>query len=105
MRFLCYNNAGGYSFTKHLTDNDVIPPYAILSHTWGSDGDEVTFEDIVNGTGTLKQGYDKIQFCAAQAREDGLYYFWVDTCCINKSNNAELSHAIKLMFRWYYEST
>ena len=26
-------------------DND-LPPYAILSHTWGNDEDEVTFEDI-----------------------------------------------------------
>jgi hypothetical protein len=30
-----------------------------------------------------------------------LQYFWVDTCCINKSNNTELSEAINSMFRWY----
>jgi Heterokaryon incompatibility protein (HET) len=28
-------------------------------------------------------------------------YFWVDTCCIDKSNNNEPSEAINSMFRWY----
>jgi len=25
---------------------DAIPPYAILSHTWGSDSEELTFRDF-----------------------------------------------------------
>ncbi|KAK6591463.1 vegetative incompatibility protein het-e-1, partial [Botrytis cinerea] len=33
--------------------------------------------------------------------KDGLLYFWIDTCCINKSNDAELSRSINYMFRWY----
>ena len=28
-------------------------------------------------------------------------YFWVDTCCIDKSNSVELQEAINSMFRWY----
>jgi hypothetical protein len=32
---------------------------------------------------------------------DGIQYFWVDTCCINKSTSNELSTAINSMFRWY----
>ncbi|EDU50673.1 vegetative incompatibility protein HET-E-1 [Pyrenophora tritici-repentis Pt-1C-BFP] len=48
-----------------------------------------------------KEGYRKIRFCAQQAKRDGLVYFWVDTCCINKANNTELSKAINSMFRWY----
>ena len=36
-----------------------------------------------------------------QATKDGLQYFWVDTCCIDKSDPAELSKAINSMFRWY----
>ena len=36
---------------------------------------------------------------------DGLQYFWVDTCCIDKSNSAELTEAINSMFRWYRLST
>jgi len=61
----------------------------------------VTFRNLVDGTGEDKTGYEKIRFCADQARRDGLGYFWVDTCCIDKSNNTELSRAINSMFRWY----
>ena len=82
-----------------------IPSYAILSHTWGPDTEEVTFRDLVDGTGRDKTGYEKIRFCGAQARRDGLRYFWVDTRCIDKSNNNELSRAINSMFRWYQNAT
>jgi hypothetical protein len=34
-----------------------------------------------------------------------LKYFWVDTCCIDKSSSAELSEAINSMFRWYQKAT
>ncbi|EUC28633.1 hypothetical protein COCCADRAFT_40879 [Bipolaris zeicola 26-R-13] len=81
--------------------NGLAPPYAILSHTWGQDSDEVTFADIVNGNGERKAGYEKIRFCDLQAQHDGLQYFWIDTCCINKDDKAELSQAIQSMFRWY----
>ncbi|EHK19758.1 uncharacterized protein TRIVIDRAFT_46904 [Trichoderma virens Gv29-8] len=82
-----------------------IPRYAILSHTWDSDTQEVTFRDLVDGTGIEKTGYDKIRFCAAQARRDGLRYIWVDTCCIDKANNTELAEAINSMFRWYQNAS
>jgi hypothetical protein len=78
-----------------------IPRYAILSHTWRADGDEVTFKDLVEGTGKDKAGYSKIRFCGEQAASDGLQHFWVDTCSIDKSNSVELSEAINSMFRWY----
>ncbi|KAL6802680.1 heterokaryon incompatibility protein domain-containing protein [Trichoderma sp. SZMC 28013] len=78
-----------------------IPRYAILSHTWDSDSQEVTFRDLIDGTGMDKTGYEKIRFCATQARRDGLRYIWVDTCCIDKANNTELAEAINSMYRWY----
>jgi ankyrin repeat protein len=78
-----------------------IPPYAILSHTWGADHDEVTFKDLVDGAGKSKAGYNKILFCGKQAAKNGLDYFWVDTCCIDKSSSAELTEALNSMFRWY----
>ncbi|KAL7947581.1 hypothetical protein V8C42DRAFT_363918 [Trichoderma barbatum] len=34
------------------------PPYAILSHTWGEEDDEVTFNDIVAGQGSHKLGWE-----------------------------------------------
>ncbi|UKZ81503.1 hypothetical protein TrVFT333_009275 [Trichoderma virens FT-333] len=77
------------------------PPYAILSHTWGDEDDEVTFSDIAAGKGSDKLGYRKIQFCAIQAASDGLSYFWIDTCCIDKSNSTELQREINSMFRLY----
>lgn len=88
-----------FELTEHSTGQ--VPEYAILSHTWGSEAEEVSFQDLVNGTGKKKNGYEKIKFCAEQARRDGLRHFWVDTCCIKKSNKAELSNAINSMFCWY----
>jgi hypothetical protein len=78
-----------------------IPAYVILSHTWGKE--EVIFQDIqigVDMNNTVnKAGWRKLQFCAKQAAVDGLEYFWVDTCCINKKNTVELGAAINSMFR------
>jgi hypothetical protein len=81
-------------------DTDDLPPYATLSHTW-ADGEEVTYNELVAGTGKSKAGYVKIRFCGERAAQDGLQYFWVDTCCINKFTSDELSTAINSMFRWY----
>ncbi len=102
MRLLTFDSGGQICLTSDLTKN--IPPYAILSHTWGLDNDEVTFKDLQDGSGKSKVGYAKIQFCGKQARRDGLQHFWVDTCCIDKRNNTELSKAINLMFRWYQKA-
>ncbi|KAH8593119.1 vegetative incompatibility protein HET-E-1 [Bisporella sp. PMI_857] len=102
MRLLERNSDGEFSLTKDFGDD--IPLYAILSHTWGLDTEEVTFRDLIDGAGKSKAGYDKIRFCGEQARHDGLEYFWVDTCCIDKSNNNELAEAINSMFRWYHNA-
>jgi hypothetical protein len=99
MRLLQCDSTGNFTFTQNLFNN--FPPYAVLSHTWGPDGDEVTFQEMQVGVGKDKAGYDKIQFCGRQAANDGLNYFWVDTCCIDKLSSAELSEAINTMFKWY----
>jgi hypothetical protein len=103
MRLLERNSAGEFSLTKDIVNNE-IPPYAILSHTW-KEGEEVTFQELIDGTGKGKPGYEKIRFCGEQAERDGLQFSWVDTCCIDKSNNTELSEAINSMFRWYHGAT
>jgi len=105
MRLLRCSNSGEFGLTNDLVGNDTTPPYAILSHTWGPDTEEVTFEDMTNGTSKNKPGYEKVRFCGEQARQDGLEYFWIDTCCINKTNYAELTQAINSMFRWYRNAT
>src|ERR1700744_4217017 len=105
MRLISLNTGGRFSLKK-FSSNDV-PRYAILSHTWESDDQEVTFQDLMNDTGhekaeyCEKSGYRKIQFCAEQANTDNLEYFWVDSCCIDQKNAVELSEAINSMFRWY----
>jgi hypothetical protein len=99
MRLLQYSKSGELSI--HSFDDGAIPPYAILSHTWGVDGDEVTFADLETGDGRIKPGYKKILFCGKQARHDGLQHFWIDTCCIDTTDKAEHSWAIRSMFRWY----
>ncbi|GAB1312028.1 Beta transducin-like protein HET-E2C [Madurella fahalii] len=99
MRLLERDDTGQFYLTKPLPDDAIIPPYAILSHTWGDE--EVLFRDLVDGTAKKKAGYAKIQFCGDQAWRDGLKYFWIDTCCIDKSDAAELQHALHSMFQWY----
>lgn len=98
MRLLKRSSAGGISLLSF--DDDDAPRYAILSHTW-TDGQEVTYQELMSDTGKSKTGYDKVRFCIDQAARDGIEYSWVDTCCIDKSTSDELSTAINSMFRWY----
>ncbi|KAJ9148904.1 Ankyrin [Pleurostoma richardsiae] len=101
---------------KHEGD---IPAYAILSHTWGGDDEEVTFQDIQEAStrrfGQLsalfghhaalqKAGFAKIRDSARLAESQGYQFIWIDTCCIDKTSSAELSEAINSMFRWYREA-
>ncbi|KAL9615665.1 MAG: hypothetical protein Q9160_009349, partial [Pyrenula sp. 1 TL-2023] len=100
MRLLKRNHANGYCLSDYLTKHE-LPRYAILSHTWGRESEEVTFEDLTEGSASAKASYKKIKFCGEQAAQDDLDYFWVDSCCIKKSDTRELSEAINSMFRWY----
>jgi hypothetical protein len=103
MRLLRHDEEGSFSLTNFFGGD--IPPYAILSHTWSDE--EVTFEDVTDGATASwksKAGYRKLEFCGRQAAKDGLSFFWVDTCCIDKSSSTELSHATNSMFRWYKDA-
>ncbi|KZM21778.1 ADP binding [Ascochyta rabiei] len=118
MRLLETVDGHTFNLTKDYPNDDAVPAYAILSHTWGDQ--EVTFDDLINDNKngysriraslrrlrphSRKVGYDKIRFCAQQAKRDGLRYFWVDTCCIDKRNLTELQRAINSMFRWYRDA-
>ncbi len=105
MRLLKLGPHGEITLTEDLFGDGKIPAYAILSHTWGSESEEVSFKDFEAGTEKNKAGYSKIEFCAEQARRDGLWYIWVDTCCINKLDEDELQSAIHLMFRFYRDAS
>ncbi|KAF5694079.1 beta transducin [Fusarium denticulatum] len=77
-----------------------IPPYAILSHRWGNDDEEVSFKDMMRGT-TNNVGMKKVEGCCRQAKKENLKYAWIDTCCIDKESSKELDEAINSMFQWY----
>jgi hypothetical protein len=94
-------NSRTFEFRTFYQD---APPYAILSHRWGKEGEELTFQDLQVGTGVEKQGYAKMLACCARAVKDGYDYVWMDTCCIDKTNNVELQSAINSMFSWYKKS-
>ena len=86
-------------------DEDSIPPYAILSHTWGNA--EISFHDLLNYAESKlneSEGYHKIRACCTLAAAEGHKYVWIDTCCIDKTSSAELTEAINSMYRWYQEA-
>jgi hypothetical protein len=98
MRLIHVND---YSITEFIGQG--IPPYVILSHTWGAN--EVSFQDMQNlSAAKQKDGFKKIDYCCKQAVIDGFEWFWIDTCCIDKTSSADLSEAINSMFKWYSQS-
>jgi len=103
MRLLrCSSDSAGFSLVELFKED--IPPYAILSHTWGSDEDEVTFSDLRDEQAKTISGYSKLVFCSEQAAKDKIEFFWIDTCCIDQSSSAELTEAINSMYKWYQQA-
>ncbi|KAK8086489.1 hypothetical protein PG994_001463 [Apiospora phragmitis] len=88
---------------KSKSSSAASAPFAILSHTW--DAQEVTFQDFSQlDTRTAARGWAKIQKTCRQALECGHAYVWIDSCCIDKTNNAELTESINSMFQWYSDA-
>lgn len=92
------------TFQLHRFLSDEVPPYVILSHTWGDD--EVLFQDLGKPGLHYRQskGFSKIDKCCAIARFDSWEYIWIDNCCIDQKSSAELSEAINSMYRWYKDA-
>lgn len=107
MRFLD-TSAGrsGALILKDVAESDLAGhQYAILSHRWGADADEVTYVDVHESIDiSRKRGYAKlVKFCE-EASKVGCIYGWADTCCINKGDGSELTEAINSIYRWYQRS-
>ncbi|KAH6865266.1 heterokaryon incompatibility protein-domain-containing protein [Alternaria rosae] len=102
MRLLRMQEDGDLNLEDHTEEDK--PSYAILSHRWGKDYEEVTFKDMMDHTYRDKRGYEKIRGCGEQAKRNDHQLFWIDTCCIDKSSSAELSESINSMWRWYCNS-
>lgn len=99
--------------------------YAILSHVWGHESEEQTFEDLerirakcrLNESkakllkrlpGTHSQSTnprdhvsEKIRQSCIIAKDAGYKWIWNDTCCIDKRSSSELSEAINSMYTYY----
>ena len=107
-----------HTYKLHFFSNDDIPRggYAILSHRWDDSDNDCQFDTLritqdTQGAGTgdvrdhrvseTSRISDKVcKFCTF-AKKRGFQWVWIDSCCINKRDNVELSEAINSMFRWY----
>lgn len=93
--------------------------YAILSHTWDKDDQELVFSDFIpsiasetpgalepeaHWQNTWKTGFKKLQNFSRVAKEHRIDRVWMDTCCIEKSSSTELQLSLNSMFRWYERS-
>jgi hypothetical protein len=75
--------------------------YAILSHRWDAEHNEISFKDHRKKTKQGASGYVKIRNFCEIARGDGFDWAWIDTCCIDKRSSAELTQSINSMYSWY----
>lgn len=100
LRLLTQTGDGGYKLESFRRSD--APSYAVLSRTWSEDpSDEISFQDIQIGNITNRKAFFKLHFCGTQALQDGLVYFWIDTCCIDKSNEIEEKSTVSLMWQIY----
>lgn len=100
IRLLTRTEDRGYELETFLRRD--APPYAALSHTWSKEqSDEISFQDIQTGSAAIKKAFFKVSFCHRQARRDELDYFWIDTCCIDKTNEVEEKSTVSLMWQIY----
>lgn len=78
--------------------------YAILSDVWGNP--EPAYGDIPDPAFPEgRPGHRNVaKFCEI-AREHDMEYAWVDSCCIDRSSDAELNRSIRSMYRWYANSS
>jgi len=84
---------------------DMYFRYVMLSHRW--EEPEPLLRDIQD-----KDIYEldpvgiiaKLRSFCETARDAGFRWAWVDTCCIDQTNNVEVQRAVTSMFVWYRRS-
>ncbi|KAG1818538.1 uncharacterized protein BJ212DRAFT_1346123 [Suillus subaureus] len=77
----------------------------MLSHRW--DAGESLLHDIQDKIVyelNPVSGIVKLQLFCKTADVAGYRWAWMDTCCIDKTNNVELHESINSMFVWYHHS-
>ncbi|KAF9497523.1 hypothetical protein BDN71DRAFT_1504794 [Pleurotus eryngii] len=92
------------SIPSHLVPEQfaLLGQYAILSHRWCPDGQELSFTDVTNFSAPnvqAKEGFKKLTgFAEVVQSHFRCRYLWVDRACICESDRAA---SISLMFGWY----
>jgi len=88
--------------------HDVVATYfrcVMLSHRW--EGKEPSLRDI-HGKAVYELdpvgGIAKVQSFCETARDARYPWAWIDTCCIDQSNNVEVQESVNSMFAWYRHS-
>ncbi|KAI9569767.1 heterokaryon incompatibility protein-domain-containing protein, partial [Boletus coccyginus] len=77
-----------------------VVEYDVFSHRWDEISGEPTYQDISAGKRNVSKFKKLAHFCEMSSKL-GRKLAWVDTCCIDKTNAAELSEAIHGMYKWY----
>ncbi|KAI0800038.1 hypothetical protein C8Q74DRAFT_387419 [Fomes fomentarius] len=109
---LLNTRTGEFHFAKDLQEIQ----YAILSHVWSEDGEQ-SYNDLLSIHHTvhveraatpdlpqdaiLQRTSSKIQQACARALSDGFEFIWIDFCCIDTSNETEVSDAVNSAYAWY----
>lgn len=84
--------------------------YAIVSHRWLPS--EITPRQMRHHTEELRSSrgrhpvpqLDKIRGACITARNQGISWMWIDSCCIDKTSSKEEQESINSMFKWYTEA-
>lgn len=97
MRLLNTDTLELHEFTDGLE-----PPYAILSHTWGSQ--EVSYVDYTEGRGLDGYGYQKIRNLCSTVKTYHIEWAWIHSCCVDRTSSAELSEAMNSSYEWFQRS-
>ncbi|KAG1786336.1 uncharacterized protein HD556DRAFT_1449839 [Suillus plorans] len=97
--FVIHHETSGLSNGAHQDVVSTYFRYVMLSHRW--EVTEPSLHDIQN-----KVVYDldpiggiaKLQSFCRTARDKGYCWAWIDTCCIDQTNNVEVQQSVNSMF-------
>ncbi|KAI6144700.1 hypothetical protein BKA82DRAFT_2370809 [Pisolithus tinctorius] len=89
--------------TQQLEDINERCPYAILSHAWRI-GETLHFHEIGTESVRIQPGYEKVEMCCELARQDGLDYVWIDTCCADANTSAGQTEKAISAYTWYQQA-
>ncbi|KAI6028003.1 hypothetical protein BKA83DRAFT_4490519 [Pisolithus microcarpus] len=89
--------------TQQLEDIHEWRPYAILSHAWRV-GETHHFHDVGTESVRIQPGYEKVEMCCELARQDGLDYVWIDTCCADANSSAARTETAMSAYTWFQQA-